>query len=173
VPRPALTLFALVLPTLVACRTPPDDLAGRWSGVLACAEGGLAYRTASELVLDAPADGRHPGTLALAASWTGADGVPAGLRSDWNVMVVQSYPRGNQEVRFAETTCMAADRWEAELVVEEGCAAVGTGIGTSSLQWDGANELGWNGACEGTLVRGDAGIDASPVDSGDPVTSLR
>ena len=158
---------------LAACRTPPDDLAGSWSGVLDCAEGELAYRTVAELTLDAPVDGRHIGTLALAASWSGADGVSAGLLSDWEVTVVQSFPRGAQDARFTDATCAAASRWEDGFVVEEGCAAVGTGIGTGSLRWDGADALEWSGACEGTLVRGGAGSGSGPADSGDPVTSLR
>jgi len=169
------TLASLVpaAAALAACRTPPDDLAGSWGGVLACTEGELAYRTAADLVLDAPADGRHPGILSLAASWSDAEGISSRLHSGWGVTVVQPFPRGPQVVRFTDTTCRAADRWEDGVVVEEGCDAIGTGIGTGELHWDGAAALEWSGACEGILVRDEVGNDGSPADSGDPPSALR
>jgi hypothetical protein len=145
---------AAALSLLAGCRSPPDDLQGQWAGALACAEGDLAYGTDVALVLDAPTDGRHPGTLALVAAWTGDDGVAQVQRTDWSVILRQEFPKGAQDVDFVQADCTAAERVGADGTTLEGCGELGRGIGTSSLAWDGADTLRWSGSCEGSLARG-------------------
>lgn len=156
----------LVGPALVACRTPPDDLAGVWVGSLECAEADLSYVTTAVLELDAPAAGRHAGGLALESRWTADDGAELRQSTGWAVTVLQAFPRGAQDVDFVRAECTEARRLSGEDPdpIAEGCGAVAGGIGTSSLGWDGADRLAWRGACSGSLDRG----GAIPDDSGDP-----
>lgn len=163
---PAAALAAALL--MAACRSPPDDLAGAWSGDLACEEDGLSYGTAVTMNLETPSDGRHPGTLALLTTWTGSDGVDYRQSTAWVVALVQDFPRGAQDVKFVQADCADALRMGADDPVAEGCEEIGGGIGTGSLAWDGADTLTWGGACTGTLVRG--AIDG---DTGDPSGGAR
>ena len=145
----------------LGCRSPADHLAGDWAGTLMCDDGALSYATIATLTLARPSNGRHSGSLSLQAAWEGSDGSDLQLSTSWRVALRQSYPRGRQDVDFTEARCTDAVRTSDGEPVAEGCTAVGAGIGTSSLVWDGADSLAWGGSCRGTLVRGEIASDSA------------
>lgn len=152
---------ALLLVGAPGCRSPSDHLAGDWAGTLVCDDGSLVYDTVATLRLEAPSGGRHSGTLSLQATWVGIDGSDLRQSTSWRVTLRQSYPRGRQEVDFVEARCGDAVRTSNGEPVAEGCTAVGAGIGTSSLVWNGADALTWDGSCRGALVRGEIEPDSA------------
>lgn len=153
-----------------ACRSAPRDLVGSWVGVLECTESGLQYRTDVALELGAPLDGRHPGTLALAAEWSDAAGTTVQVQTKWDVVLLQEFPRGSQDVRFVETECTEAVWLEDGVSALEGCDVIDPGVGARSVYWNGTDTLDWSGACEGTLER-DRTVASG--DSGGPSAGLR
>lgn len=156
-------LSRLLPVALIACRSPPADLAGRWTGDLDCEEAELVYATSVTMNLEAPAAGRHAGTLALQTTWTATDGVDYRQSTVWTVAVSQEFPRGAQDVSFVQADCAEALRMGDDEPVAEGCEAVGGGIGASSLAWDGADSLVWSGACVGALTRSGAVSEDSAI----------
>ncbi len=161
--------LALISLTVVACRSPPDDLIGDWAGLLVCVGDDITHATAATMSLETPEAGLHPGMLTLNASWTGDDGVDHRQASVWTVAVQQEFPSGAQDVDFVKADCAEARRLSGDELTAEGCEDVGGGIGTSSLAWDGADALAWGGGCAGELTRG----GTIGTDSGDPGQGVR
>lgn len=166
---PVIAVMA-VAGAVTACRSAPRDLVGSWVGTLECTESELQYRTDVALELRAPSDGRHPGTLSLAAEWSDAAETTVQVQTKWDVALLQEFPRGAQDVRFVGTECTEAVWLEDGVSVLEGCDVIDPGVGARSVYWNGTDTLDWSGACEGTLERD--GTVASG-DSGGPSAGLR
>lgn len=146
---------------LGGCRGEPDDMAGVWSGALACRQtvddGELTYDTAVDLRLEAAAPEVNTGVMQLVSAyfWQGSDIVQS---ADFDVEVRQTDERGPQAVVFTEVTCTAATVTVDGGPYEEGCDEVGATGAPESATWDGKDALTLESSiCAGTLTRAAGG----------------